>query len=133
MCESLKPNHARDEPTGESIVPTFTANIYVGVNNGVSLVLEKMINLSKVRNVCRDYCDKVGLCVTITETEFVYTNGGEPGFVVGLINYHRFPSLPEEIKKHAIALATILKEEFAQRRVSIVCTDETIMIGDEDA
>jgi hypothetical protein len=30
-------------------------------------------------NACGAYCDEVGLCVTVTLTDYVYTNGTEGG------------------------------------------------------
>jgi hypothetical protein len=55
--------------------------------------------------ICREYCDKVGFCVTVSATEYIYTNGSESGVIVGLINYPRFPSTPGEILFRAVALA----------------------------
>jgi hypothetical protein len=54
----------------------------------------------------------------------------ELGVAVGLINYPRFPSTPEDINAHAIALATRLKEAFNQKRMSIVTPQTTVMLGD---
>jgi hypothetical protein len=45
----------------------------------------------------RQYCDEHGLCVTVTPTIYVYTGGQEVGLAVGLINYPRFRSTPQEI------------------------------------
>ncbi len=108
-------------------VETYTATIYVGYKEGYS---SRAHNVEKVREVCQNYCDAVGLCVTITETEYVYTNGGERGAMVGLINYPRFPSSPEEIRRQAITLASRLRIALKQHRVSIVFPDKTVMLGD---
>ena len=35
---------------------------------------------------CVDYCTNVGLCVTVTPTNYSYRNGSENGVIVGLIN-----------------------------------------------
>jgi hypothetical protein len=35
-----------------------------------------------------------GLCVTIEPTTYMYTGGEEAGYVVGLVNYPRFPLEP---------------------------------------
>jgi ferredoxin len=43
------------------------------------------------KSICREFCDKEGLCVTVTPTTYVYTGGEEAGVIVGLINYPRFP------------------------------------------
>ena len=76
----------------------------------------------------QEYCDKVGLCVTVTPTRFVYTNGVEDGVAVGLINYPRFPSLMEDIEWHATTLASELMLSMKQLGVSVVFPDDTIWI-----
>jgi hypothetical protein len=109
--------------------PTFTATIWVG-----SKVREtqQVFDLEHVRRVCHEHCDEVGLCVTVTPTEYIYTNGrsggGEPGAAVGLINYPRFPKSPEEIRDQAIELAGRLMIELRQLKVSVVFPDETVML-----
>lgn len=109
-------------------VPTFTASIYVGL-------MERETGLATPPSVAKfkvkEYVNAVGLCVTYTETEFIYTNGGEPGFIVGLINYPRFPSSSEQIKAHAIAIAEMLLKECKQLRVTVVMPNETVMISAE--
>jgi len=55
--------------------------------------------------IIRHECITIGLCVTINPTKYIYTMGEEVGYVVGLINYARFPSTPEEIDERAIKLA----------------------------
>lgn len=55
--------------------------------------------------VLRGECRREGLCVTIEPTLFVYTGGEESGYVVGLINYPRFPSSPEQIEARAFGIA----------------------------
>ena len=106
-------------------VDTFTATIYVGFKERDTGVIYTM---DEARDLCQKYVDEVGLCVTITPVEYIYTEGNEPGCAVGLINYPRFPSDPDTIKNHALALARILLEAFRQYKVSIVFPDETIML-----
>lgn len=53
------------------------------------------------KQAIRAECMREGLCVTIEPTTFIYTGGEESGFVVGLINYPRFPSSPEAIIERA--------------------------------
>lgn len=43
-----------------------------------------------IKHCCQKYVT-IGLCVTVTPTEYVYTHGCEQGAIVGLINYARFP------------------------------------------
>jgi len=109
---------------------TFTANIYLGLRHGYS---GKWSSVDEVRIWLQNYCNEVKLGVTITPTEFVYVDGGEPGLVIGLINYPRFPSSVDGIKEKAIAIARGLMELCHQERVSIVFSDETIMLEKEEA
>jgi hypothetical protein len=90
----------------------------------------QIFNIDMAREFLQKYCD-CGLCVTLTPTEYIYTKGGEPGFVVGLINYPRFPMKQEVLKAHAIHIAIGLKEKFKQARVSIVLPNETLMLEEE--
>jgi hypothetical protein len=106
-------------------VETYTATIYCGLREGYS---ERIHKREEVRKIAQEYCDKVGLCVTLTDLEFIYTKGNEPGVAVGLINYPRFPASKKEIRKKALTLAEILKENLKQNRVSILFPDETIML-----
>lgn len=106
-------------------VPTFTATVYVGLlerETGIA------IPASTAKSKIKEYVNAVGLCVTCTETEFIYTNGGEPGLIIGLINYPRFPSSPDQIKAHALAIAEMLLKECKQLKVSVVMPTETVMI-----
>lgn len=107
-------------------VPTFWATIYVGRLNTKTGVLCEM---SVIHQECHRFVDEVGLCVTVTPTEFIYTDGGEPGAIVGLINYPRFPADPCDIRHAAIGLAARLKYACCQLRVSVMMPDETVMLG----
>ena len=75
--------------------------------------------------ICRKWCDEVGMCVTVSKTTYVYTNGQEKGVVIGFINYPRFPKAPEEIEKNAGILAELLLKELDQQSYSIQTPDET--------
>lgn len=85
--------------------------------------------IAEVYKICQDYCNSINICVTVTQTRFIYVNGWEDGVAVGLINYPRFPRHHENIKNNAIELASLLKEAMQQKRVSIVMPAETIMLG----
>ena len=76
-------------------------------------------DIAKARGVCRRFCDDIGLCVTLTPTEYIYTNGQEAGFAVGLINYARFPSAPVEVEAKAEELADQLREYLGQDSYTI--------------
>jgi len=85
-----------------TFAPTFTATIYVGRREGYN---GPLIRRGAVLEVISAYCNEAKLCVTVTDTLFLYVNGEEPGFAIGLINYPRFPASQEEIKIKALALA----------------------------
>lgn len=108
---------------------TFEYTIWVGLKEGYHGPTH---DESEVLQICREYCDEVGLCVTITPTTFVYPNGVEPGVAVGLINYPRFPKHDTTIEKHALKLARILMTRLGQHRISVVGPRDTIMIGPLD-
>lgn len=113
-----------------SAVTTFEAKIYIGFKKEGEEPLS--LNETYVRQMLtRNICNDVGLCVTFAPTDFIYTNGNEPGAIIGLINYPRFPSTPEGIMAHAVEIGSQLMEKFNQKRVSIVCTDKTIMLSNE--
>ncbi len=107
-------------------VNTFTATIYVGLRNNDA---GDSFPVGLAKQICQDYVNQVGLCVTVTETTFVYTNGSEPGVIVGLINYPRFPSGSYAIRQHALQLARRLRKGLKQKRVSVVFPNETVMLG----
>jgi hypothetical protein len=76
-------------------------------------------------SICRRYCDETGFCVTVTATEYVYTDGEEDGVIVGLINYPRFPAKPAEIWSRAEELAKTLRQELEQDSFTIQAPDKT--------
>ena len=51
--------------------------------------------------LCRDYCNRVGLCVTVTPTVFIYTGGAQSGVLVRLFNYPKFPAERDSIRDKA--------------------------------
>lgn len=108
---------------------TFKADIYIGLREGYSGIIH---NDSIVFEICQKYCNEVKLGLTLTKTKFIYVDGNEPGFIIGLINYPRFPDTEENIKNKAITLAKILMKELKQERCSIVCPDKTYMLERED-
>lgn len=80
------------------------------------------------KQIIRRDCQRVGLCVTIEPTTFVYVGGEENGFVVGLINYPRFPATNDEIWNRAVELARLLLDETYQDSTLIMSPDNTLWI-----
>src|SRR4051812_29043136 len=93
--------------------PSYPVSIFVAGGAG------------EARDICRAFCDEEGLCVTVTQTAYVYTGGEETGVIVGLINYPRFPSEPSDILTTAKLLALELMHKLEQESVSVQTPDET--------
>jgi hypothetical protein len=70
-----------------------------------------------------------GLCVSVTEADFVFTGGLESGVRVGLINYPRFPKEPSEIFDTAVELSRFLIERLHQQSCSVVAPDQTMWLS----
>lgn len=117
-----------------NIASTYNATIYCGFRPGYEEYNPQQswinLQLTKAEAICQDYCNEVGLCVTVEPTKYFYKNGWEHGVKVGLINYPRFEPGKDVIQEHSLQIAKMLKEAFKQNRVSIVFTDVTVMIGD---
>lgn len=80
-------------------------------------------------NVCMEYCERVGFCVTLNGTGYIYRGKGRgihsPGFVVGLINYPRFPMTQEQLWERASDLAELLREACEAESYTIQAPDRT--------
>jgi len=107
---------------------SFYSKIYVGRKEAYG---PKVHSELEINWACENFCNQKGLCVNITETEFVYVGGREVGAIVEIINYPRFPREKEEIRRLAFELAYLLKEKLGQLRVSVAFPDYTYMIGEK--
>ena len=88
--------------------------------------------IHKARETCQDYCDRTGFCVHIEKCDYIYTNGEETGFKVGIINYPRFPDTLLSLKNRAMDLASLLRERCGQDSFTIVGPTETIFVSFRD-
>ncbi len=79
----------------------------------------------QAKNICREWCMRVGACVTVEPTTYIYTGGEESGVRVGFINYPRFPESEENLRSRACDLASLLMEGLYQHSYSIVGPWET--------
>jgi hypothetical protein len=68
---------------------------------------------------------KGGLCVTVSPTDYLYMGGEESGYVVGLLQYPRFPESIESLQQKARNLMQILLEGTCQRSALMVTPDTT--------
>ena len=82
---------------------------------------------AEAKTLCRKYC-MTGLCVTLLKCDFVYTGGAESGVEVGLVNYPRFPSTEDEIRKKSVDLACELIRGLCQTSALVVDDVETTWI-----
>ena len=79
-------------------------------------------------HLCRAFCMR-GLCVSVTEADYVFTGGMESGVRVGLINYPRFIKQPAEIWGTAVELAKFLIEGLHQQSCTVVGPRETLWLS----
>lgn len=112
------------------IEKSFNVQIWVGLKK--TYLEGSTQNISLVKSICKRYVDKIGDCVTVTPTDFIYTNGNEKGVVVGFIQYPRFPREEDLIKENAIRLANELMIALTQYRVTITTPYESIMLENEN-
>ena len=96
--------------------PTYTIRLYL---SGPIEVAKQML---------REHVMVYPQCVTIEPTTFIYTGGEEQGYVVGLLNYPRFPSTPEELNVYAMNLAHRLLDRTFQHSAMVVTPNETVWI-----
>ena len=117
------------------IKKSFYAKICLGFREGYT---QKVHTLEEVYTFCHQYCNSIGLCVTITPTRFIYTKGQgiadgyEDGCFIELISYPRFPQSKYDIVGTAIELTKLFMTEFKQTRISIVTSDQTYLVEQSD-
>lgn len=96
---------------------------FIVETHAVKLYLSGPIDVAK--QIIRAECLREGLCVTIEPTTFIYTGGEESGYVVGLLNYPRFPSAPDDMDARASDLMRKLLEGTHQHSALMVTPDAT--------
>jgi len=99
------------------IEPTYVIRLYL---SGPIEIAKQTLRLE---------CLREGLCVTIEPTTFIYTGGEETGFVVGLLNYPRFPTTPEALRKRAHDLMISLLNATAQHSALMVTPEESVWVS----
>lgn len=73
----------------------------------------------------RQECWRSPLCVTVEPTTFIYTGGEETGFVVGLLDYPRFPDRHGILAARAREIAVSLRDECGQKSALVVGPEMT--------
>lgn len=92
----------------------------------IRLYLSGPIEVAK--QVIREHALAHPICVTVEPTAFIYMGGEEQGYVVGLLNYPRFPTAPNELRVRAQQLAELLLGRTFQHSALIVTPTETTWI-----
>lgn len=116
----------------------WSAQIWVGLrvtdhNTGGTCTDHKIYD---VEMSCAEFVDQEGWCVTVTPTSYTYTNGNEPGAVVGAIAYPRYPTPEDVLTERTLRLAKKLLVDLHQTFVTVVIQsgngDKTFMVTDHD-
>jgi hypothetical protein len=94
----------------------------------VKIYISGPIDVAK--QVLREECKREGLCVTIEPTTFIYTGGEEEGYVVGLVNYPRFPKTPEVIWTRAAMIMESLRRSSFQDSAMMMDSNNTVWTTD---
>lgn len=110
-------------------VDSFNVQIWCGLRSGYKGSVHPV---QAALDICQSYVDTTKWCVTVTPTTFVYVGDSEPGVVIGMVNYPRFPSNPMEITDRAVDLAKALMTGLGQYRVSVTTPMTTIMLENEE-
>lgn len=97
----------------------------------IRLYLSGPIEVAK--QAIRAECLREGLCVTVEPTAFIYTGGEEAGFVVGLLNYPRFPTTLEALEARARDLMVKLLDATCQHSALMVTADRSEWITKREA
>ncbi len=100
------------------VEPTYTIRLYMaGDIEGAKQLLRKEC-----------YPPNEGICVTIEPTTYIYAGGEESGFVVGFVNYPRFPIEPDRLLHRAKHIAEMLIANLYQWSALLVTPSETLWI-----
>ena len=84
--------------------------------------------IEEAKNILRRECLREGLCLTVEPTTYIYTGGEEVGFVVGLVNYPRFPATAEFIHERALLVANEILAGCFQHSVMLMGPEKTVWI-----
>ena len=118
------------------MVPSPTSTYWVRIYVGLQPEYEfdsAPYTLTEVVDLCQEFVDRVGLCVNVQPNTYVYggehgPSGSEPGVIIELINYPRFPSSERQLLDYGRALAAQCLDAFDQRRVSVMTPKNTYLI-----
>lgn len=116
--------------TQSSVFQSFDGKIYAGLKDTDT---GQIFPFAYAETIVQEYVNQVGQCFSVTRTEYIYSNGREPGVIVGLIHYPRFPAGQDKLKQQTLELAKRLLIGLKQYKVTVAFTDGTIMLSREDS
>lgn len=96
--------------------PAYEINIYIAGD------------LSRAKELCERFCLH-GFCVSVYETEFIYTFGRQTGAMVKIINYARFPRTKEYLQTVAWFLAGDLMEGLCQGSLTLQTPEKSYFVS----
>lgn len=99
---------------------------HISQTNSIPISIFIAGDFDTANEICQEYCDEVGLCVTVTETTYVYTSGNEAGVIIGLINYPRFPDVYINLVEKATQLGCRLREGLKQQSFTVQTAQQTV-------
>lgn len=88
--------------------------------------------IETAKQILREECYREGLCITIEPTDFIYTGGEEKGYVVGLINYPRFPTTQESIWRRSEIVLNLLLDKTYQKSAMMMSPTVTKWISKKE-
>ena len=100
--------------------PTHLARIEIGIASGRRAMADEALRHAVVA---------LGLCVSVTPTQYVHANGSEDGLVIGLLDV---PGQPHIKRETALGLAKRLLAPAGQHSASVVLPDETVLVTEND-
>lgn len=89
-------------------------------------------DLSLIEKCCQSFCNDIGLCVTVTPTNYIYTGGKERGAIVGIKMYPRFPKDKDQLWDEATRLALCILDGANQQSCMINGPDKVIWLSNRD-
>ena len=112
------------------ILKAYNVQIWCGLRHNYT---DQVHPIEEVRMTVDRYIFACGGdCVTITETEYRYKGGSEPGVIIGWIQYPRFPRKRKKIRKDALYLAGMLMFNLGQNRVTVTTPYKSYMISADE-
>ena len=80
----------------------------------------------KAEDICRKFVES-GLCVNVSETNYIFKYGEQKGVIVELINYPRFPTNSWILEERARNLGFLLMEGMSQGSFTLQTNITTLL------